>query len=73
MVQINTHSNKAESYNIGRPNYPKSFFDYLYGDIDLSDKAIILDAGAGTGKVTKEFLKRGNSVYAIEPDKDMMS
>ena len=73
MVQINTHSNKAESYNIGRPSYPKSFFDYLYGDFGLSEKAVILDVGAGTGKITKEFLERGNTVYAVEPDKNMMT
>ena len=72
MEQKYTHANKAESYNLGRPKYPNAFFDYLYGEFGLSDKAVILDAGAGTGKVAKEFLERGNTVYAVEPDKDMM-
>ena len=72
MEQRFTHANKAESYNIGRPHYPEIFFEYLYGDFGLSDKSVILDVGAGTGKITREFLERKNTVYAVEPDKDMM-
>ena len=72
MERKNTHANKAESYNIGRPNYPEEFYEYLYGEIRLAKDAVIADMGAGTGKVTKGFLERGNKVYAVEPDKDMM-
>ena len=72
MLRKDTHVDKAESYDIGRPNYPESFFDYLYKEIGMSDKSVIADIGAGTGKITKKFLERGNKVFAVEPDKNMM-
>ncbi|MCL2640916.1 MAG: class I SAM-dependent methyltransferase [Phycisphaerales bacterium] len=68
----NTHANKAESYDIGRPSYPQAFFDYVYDELGLTQNAIIADVGAGTGKITKSFLERGSSVFAVEPDPDMM-
>ena len=69
----NTHANKAASYDIGRPGYPEEFFDYLYGEFGLTNRSVIADIGAGTGKITKRFLERGTKVFAIEPDKNMMS
>ena len=72
MERKNTHANKAESYDIGRPCYPNEFYEYLYGQWGLTKNTVIADMGAGTGKVTKGFLERGNRVYAVEPDKDMM-
>ena len=72
MLRRDTHIDKAESYDIGRPNYPESFFDYLYNEIGMSDKSVIADIGAGTGKITRKFLERGNKVFAVEPDKNMM-
>ena len=38
----------------------------------MTENAIIADIGAGTGKITKGFLARGNKVFAVEPDEDMM-
>lgn len=72
MERKDTHANKAESYNIGRPNYPEVFYKYLYKEAGITTNTIIADIGAGTGKVTKGFLERGNKVFAIEPDKDMI-
>jgi len=68
----NTHAGKAENYDIGRPEYPKDFFDYIYGELGLRENSVIADIGAGTGKIAKEFLGRGSSVFAVEPDKDML-
>ena len=68
---ILTHGNKAEFYDIGRIQYPTEFFDAIYAEFGISENSIIADIGSGTGKVTKEFLERGNQVYAIEPDSDM--
>jgi len=67
----NTHANKAEYYDLGRPGYPAAFYDWLYGAFGLGRDAVIADIGAGTGKITKGFLERGNRVFAIEPDEDM--
>lgn len=68
----NTHAYKSESYNIGRPDYPEAFFDYVYNEIGLRSGGVIADIGAGTGKITKKFLERGNKVFAVEPDNAMM-
>lgn len=68
----NTHTNRATSYDIGRPNYPDTFFEYLYDLFNGATSIIIADIGAGTGKVTKRFLDMGNKVFAVEPDNDMM-
>ena len=68
----NTHPNKAASYDIGRPDYPDAFFEYLYGLFDGHTSITIADIGAGTGKVTRKFLENGNEVFAVEPDKAMM-
>lgn len=68
----NTHASKAESYDIGRPEYPVDFFDFLYGEIGFTANQVIADIGCGTGKVTRHFLERGNKVIAIEPDVDML-
>jgi len=67
----NTHANKAQSYDLGRPDYPVAFYDWLYGAFGLSRNAVIADIGAGTGKITKGFLERDNRVYAVEPDENM--
>jgi len=72
MPQKNTHAHKAESYNIGRPYYPQVFYDYLYDELGLAKHIKIADIGSGTGKITKGFLEQGSTVYAIEPDKDML-
>ena len=67
----NTHAHKAESYNIGRPSYPKAFYEYVHR-LGLTKGSKIADIGAGTGKVMKGFLEHGSTVYAVEPDKDML-
>ena len=69
----NTHSAKAVSYDIGRPDYPSEFFDYLYNEIGFTNNDVIADIGCGTGKITRHFLDRGNKVIAIELDGDMLS
>jgi len=59
----------AELYDL-LPSFSKKALDYIYNEI-LDNKAIIADIGSGTGRLTKEFLKRGNFVYAVEPDRYM--
>jgi SAM-dependent methyltransferase len=67
----NTHAGKAGSYDLGRPEYPAAFYDYLYGEFGLHANAVIADIGAGPGKIARGFLERGSRVYAVEPDDDM--
>jgi len=67
----NTHQGKAENYDLGRPEYPAAFYDYIYGEFGLRPDAVIADIGAGPGKISKGFCERGSRVYVIEPDRDM--
>ena len=69
----NTHANKANSYDLGRPDYPSDFFNYLYNEIGFNKNNTIADIGCGTGKITRHFLEFGNEVVAIEPDGDMLN
>ena len=67
----NTHANKAQNYDLGRPAYPEAFYEYLYGEFGLGSSATIADIGCGPGKITQGFLEWGSQVYAVEPDEDM--
>ena len=35
-MNYNTHANKANSYDLGRPDYPSDFFSYLYNEIGFN-------------------------------------
>ena len=72
MDKNNSHAGRAVFYDKGRAEYPAAFYDWLYGELNISPNAVIADIGPATGKVTKGFLERGNPVYAVEPDEDMM-
>ena len=65
----NSHSHKAESYEIGRPEYPFEFFEYLYNEAGFEKNSVIADIGAGTGKVTKGFLKKAARFMPLSPIK----
>jgi len=62
---------KAEMYDKFRPEYPKALYDYLYEGCGLTANSAIADIGAGTGRFSHPFLKRGSTVYAVEPNTDM--
>lgn len=69
---MKTHSTKAKYYDEGRPEYPKEFFDFLYDEFTIKSSDIIADIGGGTGKIAVHFLERGNRVFAVEYDADML-
>jgi SAM-dependent methyltransferase len=54
---------RAELYDEARPAYP----DALAGDVIARGGRRVLEIGAGTGKATVAFARRGASVVAIEP------
>ena len=53
----------AAEYDAARPRHPAGVYDAL-GDLVGS---VVLDVGAGTGIATRELLRRGAWVVAIEP------
>src|ERR1051325_8579807 len=57
----------AELYDAVRPSYP----DALADDVIARAGRRILEIGAGTGKATAVFARRGASIVAIEPGPSM--
>ena len=71
MEHAKRFTGRAQDYTLGRPSYPEALLDHLYRELGLSERSIIADIGAGTGKFTRQLLERGSTVYAVEPNEDM--
>ena len=66
-------SSRVENYIKYRPSYPPEVMTLLTDMCGLTRETLVADIGAGTGMLTEQFLKRGNIVYAIEPNEAMRS
>ncbi len=60
----------AERYERVRPSYPEALVDEV---IALAGAGPALEVGAGTGKATVMFARRGVTVHAVEPSAEMAS
>jgi SAM-dependent methyltransferase len=58
----------AEAYHRGRPSYPVAAVEWLLG----AQPRIVLEQGAGTGKLTAVMVDAGHAVHATEPDPAML-
>lgn len=58
----------AGDYEKGRPSYPPEAVEWILGEVSLR----VLDAGAGTGKLTAEVVRQGHEVIALDPDAAML-
>ena len=65
--QANSFGAAAEVYERGRPGYPEAAIDWLLP----ADPTVVLDLGAGTGKLTRQLAGRGLDVVAVEPSDGM--
>ena len=59
----------AETYDRGRPGYPAAAAAWLMG----GEAQVVLELGAGTGKLTRELVDQGHAVFATEPDEAMLA
>jgi ubiquinone/menaquinone biosynthesis C-methylase UbiE len=59
----------AEAYDRGRPAYPAHAVAWLAG----GEARVVLELGAGTGKLTRELVDQGHAVFATDPDEAMLS
>jgi len=57
----------AAAYERGRPSYPQEALDWLVP----AQARRVLDLGAGTGKLTRQLVRRGLDVIAVEPSARM--
>ena len=59
----------AEAYDRGRPSYPADAVAWLLD----GDAKIVLELGAGTGKLTRQMADQGHAVFATEKDPAMLA
>ena len=64
-------SSRVENYIKYRPGYPNEIVETLRIECGLTSGSIIADVGSGTGILTEMFLRNGNTVYGIEPNREM--
>jgi SAM-dependent methyltransferase len=64
-------SSRVNYYIQYRPSYPAEIVHFLQTETGLSTSSVIVDVGSGTGVSAEIFLKHGNRVYGIEPNKEM--
>jgi SAM-dependent methyltransferase len=68
-----TFNKVAELYSAARPSYPAALFDDCIKEAGLAPGDRMLEVGAGTGKATEGFARRGLCVLAIEPGAQMIA
>jgi len=64
-------SNRVTDYVRYRPGYPAAVLDLLRSECGLRPGHVIADIGSGTGLLSELFLKNGNRIYGVEPNKEM--
>ncbi len=68
---ITRFSRTVENYILYRPDYPAELLAMMKNELGLSPGSIVADIGSGTGKLTSLFLENGNTVFAVEPNREM--
>lgn len=71
MNTLNRFSNRVENYIKYRPDYPTDIITFLKEQQILDENSVIADIGSGTGISAAMFLEAGNTVYGVEPNKEM--
>ena len=61
----------AKEYEFGRPTYSGMAVDALTRELGLGPQSVVVDLGAGTGKLTRDLAARFDRIIAIEPLSEM--
>lgn len=61
----------AAEYAGARPPYPPNLYDVLRAEGVIGQGTRILEVGAGSGLATRELVRYGNEVVAIEPGREL--
>lgn len=64
-------SDRVEDYVKYRPHYPEEIVDYLRVTYGLAPDWTVADIGSGTGISADLFIRNGNRVYGVEPNREM--
>ena len=68
LARARSFGSVAEAYDRGRPAYPAEAVAWLAG----GEAKVVLELGAGTGKLTRQLVDQGHAVFATEPDEAML-
>lgn len=61
-------SGLACNYAAARPSYAEALIEDLYTVHGFSPASVIADVGSGTGKFAEQLLRRGSTVWCVEPN-----
>lgn len=61
----------GDLYDRARPGYPEAALDVATRELRIGADAVVLELGAGTGKLTRGLCRRAREVIALEPVEDM--
>jgi ubiquinone/menaquinone biosynthesis C-methylase UbiE len=61
----------ADAYERARPGYAPEAAAYLVRELDLRPGRVVVDVGAGTGKLARQLAPSGARVIALEPLAEM--
>jgi SAM-dependent methyltransferase len=64
-------SSRVSDYVRYRPGYPPAVAALLEEECGLTPASVVADVGSGTGLLSEIFLRRGNRVYGVEPNREM--
>lgn len=64
-------NNRVAAYVKYRPGYPPEIIELLKERIGFNSQEVVADIGSGTGILTRLFLENGNTVYGVEPNREM--
>jgi SAM-dependent methyltransferase len=64
-------STRVADYVKYRPGYPPTVLRLLEEECGLDPASIVADVGSGTGILSELFLRNGNRVYGVEPNREM--
>lgn len=64
-------SERVENYVRYRPGYPREVVELMRREMGLNSSDPIADVGSGTGILSRLLLENGNTVYGVEPNREM--
>jgi SAM-dependent methyltransferase len=67
----NRFANRVADYLRYRPRYPAGVLDLMQMQCLLTPAQAVADIGSGTGFLAELFLKNGNAVFGVEPNREM--
>jgi SAM-dependent methyltransferase len=70
-VDLAGFARAADAYERGRPGYPPAVVEWVAKVVGLGPFSIVVDVGAGTGKLTRELARTGARTIAVEPLPEM--